>query len=106
MEKKILLLLTILVVAFIFCGAASAATVNTNHTNTVKVNKVVATVDQFEPAIDGTRIVWTQGDASGHSAIYYKNLATGSTGKVLISKLTSLNQIFLVQKLCGNNMIL
>ena len=47
MQKKIILLLATLVVAFVFCGAASAATVDNNHINSSKITNVgTATVDQ------------------------------------------------------------
>ena len=85
MQSKILILLITLGVAFIFCGAASAATTQTSHVSTVKVVKSAAAVDQFKPAIDGNRITWVQTDSSGFS-IYYKNLATGFKSKVCSSK--------------------
>jgi hypothetical protein len=36
MQNKILILLITIMVAFIFCGAASAATTQPNHLNNVK----------------------------------------------------------------------
>ena len=85
MKSKILILLITLGVAFIFCGAASAATTQTSHLSTIKVVKSTATADQVNPAIDGSRITWVQTDSSGFS-IYYKNLATGFKSKVCSSK--------------------
>ena len=76
MQKKILILLSALVVAFVFCGAASAATVKTNHVNTVKIIKV----QQNEP-VTGDRVVWTQYNGTT-SSIYCKNIKTGDYGKV------------------------
>jgi len=79
MQKKIIILLAALVVAFVFCGAASAAAVKTNHVNTVKISKV----QQNEP-VTGDRVVWTQFNGTTAS-IYCKNIKTGEYGKVLPS---------------------
>jgi hypothetical protein len=76
-QRKILILLITLVVAFVFCGAASAATVKTNHVNAVKISKV----QQNEP-VTGDSVVWTQYNGT-KSSIYYKNIKTGDYGKVL-----------------------
>jgi hypothetical protein len=88
MQKKIILLLFTLVVAFMFCGASSAATVKTNNINTVKISNVgTSTVyDQNNPAIDGSRVVWEQKDPSNHTLIYVKNLDTNVYGPVQLSK--------------------
>jgi hypothetical protein len=83
MQKKIIIILMTLVVAFIFCGPASAATVTGN--NTTVTTHTSSPTGQFDPAIDCNRIVWVQGDSYGHTAVYYKNLATSTTGKVLSS---------------------
>lgn len=83
MKNKVVLLLFTLVAAFILCGAASAATLKNSHTNIVKIkHSGTPTYDQWEPKIDGTRVVWTQTDASGKWTIYYKNLAVGKTIKI------------------------
>lgn len=77
-----MILILALFAAFIFCGAASAATMKTSDTNMVKIHKVGCYDNgQYDPAIDGTRVVWIQTDSSGKS-IYYKNLAFGDKIKV------------------------
>ncbi len=38
---------------------------------------------QFEPVINGKIIAWTQYDLEGYSSVYYKDLATGISKKVL-----------------------
>ena len=77
MQKKIIIFLATLVVAFIVCGALSAATVKSNDINTAKISTVGATTSQTNPAISGTRIVWEE-----NGVIYLKNLANGFIGKV------------------------
>lgn len=77
-----MILFFVLFAAFIFSGAASAATVKTNSAHMVKINNVGCNdVGQYDPAMDGTRVVWIKTDSSGKS-IYYKNLAIGNTIKV------------------------
>ena len=72
MGKKIILLLATFVVAFVFCGAVSAATVINSDTNTVKLTNVgTATDDQYYPAINSNRVV-SQQDSSLQS-VYVKN---------------------------------
>lgn len=53
-------MLIVLVVAFIFCGASTAGEPGAK-----------------QPAVDGSRIVWTQTDSAGNSVIHVKDLATG-----------------------------
>ena len=45
---------------------------------------------QFNPAISGTRVVWEQ-HISGHSYIYFKNFATGASGRVTSSNANQTN---------------
>ena len=85
MQKKIIILITAMTLAFVLCGSASAAIVKADHLNNTKINMVGSTVDQFEPVIDGNRISWVQADSSGHTSIYVKNMATGYIGKVQAS---------------------
>lgn len=81
-QKRIVMVFFAIVFAFILCGAASAANVKTSNTD-VKIKYVgTSSYDQWEPNVDGTRVVWTQTDSSGHFAMYYKNLAVGKTIKV------------------------
>jgi hypothetical protein len=44
MQKKIVILLVTLVVAFVFCGAASATSVKTNQINTAKISNLGAVI--------------------------------------------------------------
>ena len=85
MNKKILFLLITLVIVFVFCGVASAATLKTENASKAKINDVEDYTEQVDPAIDGVRVVWEQRDSSGLSNIYVKNLATGDYGRVLKS---------------------
>jgi hypothetical protein len=78
MQKKIIILLASLVVAFVFCGAASAASVQTNHVTTAKSTVGATLTDQTNPAISGKTIVWQQKDIGGNYRIYYKTI--GVTG--------------------------
>jgi hypothetical protein len=79
MQRKIILLLAALVVAFMFVGAASAATpVATKNT----VSATVPTGPQEHPAVtsSGPRVVWEQTDATtGFSNVWVKNTVTGNT---------------------------
>ena len=45
---------------------------------------------QFNPAISGTRVVWEQ-KIAGHSYIYFKNFATGASGRVTSSSAEQTN---------------
>ncbi len=86
--EKIIILLTLFMVSCIFCGAASAATVN--QTSTAKIIKSGASdnILQNLPAVDGTKVVWVQVTSNGTTAILYKDIAYyGPSGKVLSSKL-------------------
>jgi hypothetical protein len=79
MQKKIIILLAALVVAFMFVGAASAAT-PTNAKATVSVT--VPTGPQEHPAVttSGPRVVWEQTDATtGWSNVWVKNTVIGNT---------------------------
>ena len=49
MRTKLIMLLTVFVAVIIFCNAASAASVSTNHIAKVKLSNSVTNVDQFEP---------------------------------------------------------
>lgn len=84
--SKYVLFLGLILGSIILSGAASAATVN-NQINSAKIHNVgIPTFsDQTLPSIDGTRVVWQQKDLSGHSSIYYKNMAGGNAIKVLPS---------------------
>lgn len=54
----------------------------------VNINKVGAlSYDQNDAAIDGSKVVWVQKTATGTTAIYYKNMASGVTSRVYQSKL-------------------
>ena len=84
MQKKILILLFTLVVAFVFCGAASAAPVKTNQISTAKINNVgiIDTHYQKSPSIDGNKIVWVQDNGYVANNIYLKDLKTGKNSKI------------------------
>ncbi len=86
MYKKTAIFLTTLLFVFILCGAASAATVKANHNTVSNIKVGTVNYDQDHASIDGTRVVLEQTNSSGSTAIYYKNLATGSSSKVLSSK--------------------
>ena len=79
-QNKILIIFIITLV-FIFCGAASAATVKTNQVNTAKITNNGSMLDNGgDGAIDGKRIVWKRIDgyyAEYDEKIIYKNLETG-----------------------------
>ena len=79
MQRKIIILLAALVVAFMFVGAASAATpVNTKAT----VGATVPTGPQANSQISssGPRVVWEQVDATTKiQNVWVKNINTGNT---------------------------
>ena len=79
MQRKIIILLAALVVAFMFVGAASAATpVNTKAT----VGATVPTGPQANSQVSssGPRVVWEQYDATtAISNVWVKNINTGNT---------------------------
>ncbi len=85
MQKKIMLLLATLVVAFVFAGAASAASVQTNHVTTAKITVGATLTDQDNPAIDGKNIVWEQGDIAGNTRIYMKTIGVAGVKQVSAS---------------------
>ena len=79
MQRRIIILLAALVVAFMFVGAASAATpVNTKAT----VGATVPTGPQANSQVSssGPRVVWEQYDATtAISNVWVKNINTGNT---------------------------
>jgi hypothetical protein len=81
MQRKIIILLAALVVAFMFVGAASAAT-PTNAKSTVST---VPTGPQNDPAVtsSGPMVAWEQTDATtGLTNVWVKNTVTGNTQQV------------------------
>jgi hypothetical protein len=81
MQRKIIILLAALVVAFMFVGAASAAT-PTNAKSTVST---VPTGPQNDPAVtsSGPMVAWEQTDATtGRTNVWVKNTVTGNTQQV------------------------
>jgi hypothetical protein len=79
MQRKIIILLAALVVAFMFVGAASAATPVASKAT---VSATVPTGTQDNPAVtsSGPRVVWEQLDATtGRSNVWVKNTVTGNT---------------------------
>lgn len=81
MQQKIIVLLAALVVAFMFAGAASAASPVTAN----QVSATVPTGDQSAPQVSasGPRIVWVQQDATTLlNNVWVKNTATGNTAVV------------------------
>lgn len=74
-----------LLIILVFCGASAAATTK-NNPNIHKANQV-GMIDhlQDKPVVSGNIIVWQQEDTNRHDAIFYKNLATGTYGKVFPS---------------------
>jgi hypothetical protein len=85
LQKKIIILLASLVVAFVFCGAASAASVQTNHVTTAKSTVGATLTDQDDPAISGKTIVWEQQDIAGNTRIYTKNIGVAGVKQVQTS---------------------
>ena len=60
-QNKSIILFSALIITFIFCGAASATTLKTDHINTATISNMGATTnDQNSPAIDDTRVVWNK----------------------------------------------
>lgn len=85
-------MLAAFIVAFILCGADSAATVKTNHVNTAKINVGTSIVYQEHPDISGTRVVWQQWNPTTHKySVWIKNIASGYKGRVMT---TSQNQFY------------
>jgi hypothetical protein len=85
MQRKIIILLAALVVAFMFVGAASAAT-PTNAKATVSAT--VPTGPQDNPAVtsSGPMVAWEQTDATTNiQNIWVKNTVTGNTQQVSAS---------------------
>jgi hypothetical protein len=82
MQRKIIILLAALVVAFMFVGAVSAAT-PTNAKSTVSAT--VPTGPQNDPAVtsSGPMVAWEQTDATtGRTNVWVKNTVTGNTQQV------------------------
>jgi hypothetical protein len=80
MQRKIIILLAALVVAFMFVGAASAATPVASKTTVG-----VPTGNQNNPAVSavGPKVVWEQLDANtGLTNVWVKNTATGNAAVV------------------------
>jgi hypothetical protein len=78
MQRKIIILLAALVVAFMFIGAASAATPVASKATV----STVPTGDQNNPGItaSGPKVVWEQLDATtGLTNVWVKNTVTGNT---------------------------
>ena len=88
MKSCMIIFIIFFVSAFFFCGAVSAASVQSTHNTTAKISNV-GTLYSFKDssAIDGNRVVWIQ-TTSGHSVVYTKNLKTGKTIKILATKQT------------------
>lgn len=83
-NKKVLVIFVV-TLAFIFCGATSAATPKNSH-SVSNINKVgYSSHFQNNPAVSGNIVVWVQEDTERNYAVYYKNLATGAHGKVFPS---------------------
>lgn len=96
MNNKFLVVSAVFLLLFIFCGAASAATVKTSHVNTGKLNVGTNNFDpQENPDIDGNMVVWEQWNMSIESkekrSIYVKNLATNYIGKLMNSNYDQAN---------------
>lgn len=85
MRSNLICLLCVIVVAFIFCGCVSAATVNTNQITSIKKDVVGSNyIFDTEPAVYGKYIVWSQRTLNSAS-INRRNIATGKTSKVIIN---------------------
>lgn len=84
MKKELVILLSLIIFAFIFCGAASAATVKTNQISNAKINNV-GTV--LKPDLTPTIIEENNGGNSSGS--YYILLGVKNVGKKSSPKFTS-----------------